>query len=188
MRDAGADIARLPKLGELLGWLRKKPAASDKELQELSRESATTVEGQLRLANAFGLVVRIGNHSWFAPPTNDTDADEIVFESIRRAVRDEPNVQAANIAGVFLSLLPRKGQAASGVLSLPTFRSAVFRLLEQRRIRLSGGSPESSAAKVRALVHDAKGMPESREIDLGRGDFLVPGTPCVVATLQESGR
>ncbi len=187
MADAAQDIAQLPKLAELLGWLKKNPGATDKDLQALSKESATTVEGQLRMAHAFGLAVRIANKNWPVALASDTDADEAVLTAIRTLVHADLSVRAANIAQTFLSILLSKTGDADSVpgLSLPAFRGTLVRLLEKRWIRLSGGSPASSNAKLRVLVQGSESKPETRDVDLGRGDFLVPGTPCVVATLLE---
>lgn len=185
MDDAGADIKRLPQIAALLEALAQSPGATDKQLQKECGESASTVEAQLRLANAFGVAVRLGNKSWPARDISSAELDSLVLNVIVQHVERNASTKAANLAQCFLALLENASNAG-GAISVPAFRAAVVRLHERDEIRLSGGTPTSSRAKARVLVSTPEGGVKSEEKDLGHGDFLVPNTPAIVATLPRS--
>jgi len=188
MRDAGNDVAKLPRISQMLGLLHKHGSLSDEALRQQLNESRETVATQLRLAQAFGLVVRIGNDNW---PVCDVSVDEagmILLEAIRGTIAAAPSVRTASLADVFMGLLSATSPERPTALALPLFRASVLQLFNERRIRLTGGSPETSRAKMRVLIPGGASGVQQRDVDLGRGDFLVPSTPAIVASIPEGDK
>jgi hypothetical protein len=175
-------------MAQLLGILDANESVLDDQLQHEVGESRETVAKLLRVAQAFGLVVRIGNRNWLVRTLTDEEASEIIFDAITRSISNDSSVRAANIAGVFLSLLHGVSGQPRTAMSVSTFRVGLTRLHKQRKIQLSGGTPSPSPAKMRVLVPEGASKAEYREIDLGRGDFLIPNTPAIVATLHEGDK
>jgi len=185
IRDASVDIAKLPRVARLLESLHERGDAKDDQLQKEVQESREAVARQLKLAHAFGLIVRIANENWAVRDASDEEVAAAIFAVISSTIAREPNVRTASIAAVFMNLLSTSTSKAPTAFSLPAFRAGILHLSNSGRIRLSGGSPATSRAKMRTLVRDGEHGVDHREVDLGRGDFLVPNTPAIVATFPE---
>lgn len=187
MLDASQDLDRLPTLTALLKKLETRPGATDEALHSLTGESRRTLSAQLNLASAMGRAVRLGGKTWQASAWDAVEAEDAVLSAIQRVAARSPGTYAASIARVFTSFLPKKGEVPSPrPMALPIFRGALQRLHGAGRVHLSGSSPERSEVKLRVLVPTGGGADPhvtSREIDLGYGDFLIPGIPCAVASL-----
>jgi hypothetical protein len=185
MYDAVTDVGRVSTLQQSLRCLKERPGATDTEISAVTGDAERTVQAQLGLASAFGAAVRLGNKNWLAAAWNDDEAAEAVLDAVGR-VASQSTIGAASIARTFTSFL---GPAARP-MPMPVFRRALLRLRATGRVQFSGSSPESSGVKVRVLVRDATGSQpvEIRTIDLGYGDFLLPGTPCAAAMLPEATR
>jgi hypothetical protein len=71
-------------------------------------------------------------------------------------------------------------------MSFPVFRGALYRLRASGRVHFSGSSPESSGVKMRTLEpagHDGPEQVRVQDVDLGYGDFLLPGTPASIVQI-----
>lgn len=184
MLDAATDLNRLGPLDAILKQVEANPGVTDDELVRLTGQAKQNVKSQLQLASALGGAVRLSAKSWRAAAWTEVDAEEAVLTAIDKVVRHgEARVPAASAARVFTSLLGTRP------MSLATFRRALEALRASGKIRASGSSPESSGVKLKVLVRSTSSAAvpvQEREIDLGDGDFLLPGTPCAVVTRTEA--
>ena len=187
MYNAARDIGQISILQKNLGRLQEKPGATDSEIASATGDSKRTVQAQLGFASAFGIAIRLGNKTWRAAVWNDDDAIEAVFEAIRVGTTKSA-VGTASLARTFTSFLAKtEAPSAMRPMSIPVFRRALIRLRAQGRVHFGGSSPENSEVKIRVLVPEMNERlrVENRPIDLGYGDFLLPGTTCAAATLPE---
>ena len=65
-------------------------------------------------------------------------------------------------------------------LSLANFRLGLCELVRSGKIEVNGTSPEKNI-KIKVLIPN-EGL---QEIDLGAGDFLIPGKSCQFITLEK---
>jgi hypothetical protein len=181
MYDAANDVRGIPALQGSLRHVQEKPGATDKVIAASTKHSERTVQAQLGLASAFGAAIRLGGKTWPAGVWEDDAAAEAVVDAIRRMVAKSP-AGTASVARTFTSFLD------SRPMSVPVFRRALLRIRARGWATFGGSSPENTGVRIRVLVRARPSRVETRNIDLGYGDFLLPGTPCAVATPVEVER
>jgi len=169
MFDTKKDIKQLDKQTHLINLLSSStpPPGTDKSLAEKLGGLERDVSSQSALANAFGLAVRLGGKTWKAEEKQPQEAAQLILEKAQSLKNDQVS-SAVRVDRIFTALL------TTTPLSVPTFRIGLLELFENEKIRLSGTVPDSSgnkSVKVKVLI------PQQYEytIDLGAGDFLVPG-------------
>ncbi|TKC98732.1 hypothetical protein [Polyangium fumosum] len=184
MLDAGADLDRLAPVRATLRVVETQPGITDTRLAKLTGDSDRTLSAQMNLAAAFGRAIRLSAKNWTGASWTDEDAEQAILRGIETSeAASSSGLRSVLAARLFTSFLPEKP------MSLPVFRAALNRLRGAGRLRFTGSSPEEVGVKIRVL----EPMREDpyvavREVDLGRGDFLLPGVPCVVVEPADSPR
>ena len=184
MLDAGADLDRLAPVRATLKAVETQPGITDTRLARLTGDSDRTLSAQMNLAAAFGRAIRLSAKNWTGASWTEEDAEQAILRGIETSEAASPSgLRSVLAARLFTSFLPEKP------MSLPVFRAALNRLRGAGRLRFTGSSPEEVGVKIRVL----EPMREDpyvavREVDLGRGDFLLPGVPCVVVESADSPR
>jgi hypothetical protein len=140
----------------------KKLAVSDETARKL-----------LVFASVFGVIVRLGGKIWL--PTTSEDNENTVLDAVKR-VAAKSRGSAAPAERVFTDLLTHSP------LTLPMFRKAVYRLVERGLIERDRGTvrnPPKSAGetpvKLRTIAPGEGGTVMALDVDIGHGDFLIPG-------------
>jgi len=183
MLDAGADFDKLAPLRATLKGVESQPGIKDKELAERTGDSDRTVSAQMSLAAAFGRTIRLSTKNWTGALWTEEDAEQAILRAIATSDVSSSGLRSVLAARLFTSLLREKP------MSLPVFRAALARLHGRGRIRVSGSSPVEADVKIRVLEPVQKApYVESRVVDLGHGDFLLPGVPCVVVESASGAR
>lgn len=147
--------------------------ARDTDVQRKLMVGQETARKFVVFASGFGAFIRIDGKLW--APQKVADPEGAVLDAIQR-VAARSGASAAPAERVFTDLL---SQAA---LPFHVFRRAIYRLVEKGTIERDRGTvtrpPKTGESHVRqrVLVPDGKGGVVFREVDLGEGDFLIPGT------------
>ena len=161
-------------------------SAKKAEAGELARVlswSARDVLAQGRLLAAFGQMVRSMQHLWAVRTGERAELAALVLEQLR-SMRSG-GVTATGVVRVdalFRELLEHHA------LSLLDFRLALWDLHRQGRLQPGGSVPpadRTEMTKFDLLVPGAAHEPVVETIDLGAGDFLLPGESSQVLRVIE---
>ncbi|GEM_PF-2474387 len=150
----------------------------DNELADQINESERNIESQSRLANAFGLIVRLNGKSYKTEWKTPQEAADLIFDTATQLQQQISHSSAVPVGKVFTHLL-----TTEGALSLPDFRRGLFELYTTKRIILSGTVPDKNSVKIKVLVPHHQ--TELLEVNLGVGDFLIPNQPSQVIILEK---
>jgi hypothetical protein len=166
IRDAGNDFLRLEPQKQ---FQKALPSFGSKGKDELAKDlgiSKGNVDSQSILANAFGIGVRINSKSWKTPwKTQQEAANLILNTTFQLKDTTSSGVQVGKVLATLLN--------STTPLSLANFRLGLFQLVKSGKIEVNGTSPEKHI-KIKVLIPN-DGL---QEIDLGAGDFLIPGKSC----------
>ncbi len=183
LTDTSSDFAHLAPLQSMLKHVSRKPGATDKALVLRSGDSEDTIGRQMNLSAPFGVTIRLSAKNWAAAQWTQDDAERAILDGIEKAaVSSSSGLTAVPVARLFTSFLKEKA------MSLPVFRAALDRLRRAGRVRFGGSSPEKSGVKMRVL-EPLKEAPfvAVRDVDLGEGNFLLPGIPTCVVEVVSNG-
>lgn len=136
--------------------------------------SDETARKLLVFTSIFGLIIRLGGKLWL--PADTSDAEAQVLEAVRR-VAARSRGSAAPTERVFTDLLSHYP------LTLQSFRRAIHALVERHLIERDRGTvrnppkgTDENPVKLRTIIPDGKGGVAAIDVDLGHGDFLIPGS------------
>lgn len=169
MVDAGRDVRALPWMGRAVECLRQEGAMKDEALVRKVGMNPTRVEFLMRLAASFGVVVRdqaLGN-VW-------VDEGVMWEDEIARAWRELSQSSPSKNAGVSVVDLWKKLNEGGRACGLPIFRRILWGWHDEKRIIAVRSTSEKVELRVSALVFQKGVGVKKLNVDLGRGDFLIP--------------
>jgi hypothetical protein len=186
LRNASQDILYLQPQRKLKEVLALSNCTVDNKLAEQLGFSLKMIRSQLLLANAFGILVRLNGKSWRTEWKPLPQAATLILNTAINFRHQANSIsRAVRVDRLFTTLLK------STPLSLPNFRAGVFELFKQGKV--GGTVPDTimrseglSGVKMKALIPGKDGI-EHPIIDLGAGDFLIPGKSCqVIIPLEDT--
>lgn len=158
------------------------PASGGLTYRELATKlnySESTIRKQVALGQYLGTMIRMHENKemrvWRSRAATAEQAAQWMLTLLNDGIR---------IDRLFLNLLN------TTPLGVPSFRLGLLTLLRQGHVRFGGSLPDTTrsdgrAVRVGVLVPNPSGA-ESRELDLGAGDFLIPGQPCQAMLPREA--
>lgn len=183
LKDAAGDLQKLSVLSAFQAQLAGRKGVEAADLAMALGISESNVHSQGRLLSAFGAIVRIGKTHWGIARDDRAKAKLAVVSALGRLRAD-----AGLVAGVARTDALFRSILEASPVSLPDFRVALWDLFNEGKVRVSGSVPpadKSETIQMELLVPGDGGEPEVEEVDLGAGDFLIPGESSQAVQMQE---
>lgn len=180
-RSIIGDLDRLERAQDFLRLL-PEGGAEIADLVSAGFGGERIVESQTRLLGVFGLVVRIHGRVWRARLCTDDEAAGLIVAQARslQPPRADDRSPPVRVDDLYLALTRRTP------LSLVDFRAGLLTLSARGWIALGGSAPDvggsGRAVRVSVLTPAAEGA-VMKDVDLGAGDFLVPGQSSQIVRL-----
>jgi len=175
-----ADLRNLPPIERLSGSLSSNKSKTDDQLAKDLSLSDRTVQTLATLANAFGICVRIQGKTWGVTQRSLAAAEDEFLQTLTR-MQSAQDTKAIPVERLFTY------QLDNGAMDLPNFRTALATLVAAGRVSISGTSPSETPVRVRVIRPSSSAPePEHVEVNLGAGDWLVPGSVAQVVSLEDA--
>ncbi len=178
-------VGRISTVRAARKWLQERERENGESLGRAIGLSQANGDALARFMSAFGLCVRIRG---FIFPVKVVDASmvpSLIAEAVRAHQANSQDPEGAvRIDSVFLDVVRKHG------VSLIDFREGLLHLHGNGAVKLSGSAPSTTPGQDPISVDTIvpkDGIPDFQAVNLGAGDFLIPGESSQVIRLVAEG-